>query len=154
MNAPNLSYEKGIWKSLFRQTVRSYFKYIIAFILNILLVLMVVFWLDILIILKPNVKLWQVVLLALINVGELICIYLSFFQLHRYLVMKIITQAGNTILIQKIYPLVDQVVLKVNNSLAKKEIHLNEVEIRSKLLQTVKQEHVSRGLRILQTFLF
>lgn len=144
---------KSLWRSLFKQTIGSYLKYIVAFVFNIILVLICTIILDLVILLSEKVGLFQVVLLALINVLLVLSIGFSFVQLHRFLVGKTISKASNALLVQYVHPLIDSSVLKISQNLTQSN-GLNESQVKQNILYVIKQEHVSKGLQLLTGLIF
>lgn len=140
------------WKSFFRKTIGTYFINIIAFIVNIVLVFIATGVLDFYIIIKPHIGILHVIIIAIINVGLLISIYFSFLQLHRFLVAKTISIAGDTILSHYISPIIDKAIAKLSPSIF--ENQQTELQLRNNLLQSVRQEHGNRSLKLVIEFIF
>ncbi len=142
------------WKTLFRQTVGSYFKFIALFVVNVVLVLLVTVFLDISTLLFNAVTLKQSIVLALLNVGLLANIYFSFMQLHRYMIGQTVQKAGNSLMENYIAPSIDAAVSRLKPATSQTEQSENPQQLKKNLLQQVKKEHLNTGIKYLVMFVF
>ena len=142
------------WKSLFKRIVGYYFKFVLLFVGNTILALIVAVVLDLSILMSCTTTLWETILLAVINIGLVCSIAFSFIQLHRYLIGRTIQNAGNALVEKCIAPAIESIVSKIEVPPAAVEDGRSTEQLRRTLLRQVKKEHVSTGIRYLLLFVF
>lgn len=147
MNTPS-------WKILFKQTIQSYFKWILLFVGNIVLVVVATVFLDLSIILSNRATVFHVFFLALVNVVLVFTVSFSFIQLHRYLVGRTVQRAGNALLEHYVTPAIEATIAKI--SVPSSDITSDSAaqQLKRNLLQQVKKEHISSGVKYLLLLVF